>query len=71
MKRGEIWLVNTVPWMVVIDPDAGNHLIKPSSIDLFQVRCVAEERLVKRIGAISAALYEPVREAIKIVFGLS
>jgi len=41
-----------VPWMVVLTPDIVNNLAKPSALDLFQVRCLSEERLVCKIGEI-------------------
>lgn len=59
-----------VPWMVVIESDSMNSLTKPSALDLFQVRCVAEERLVKRIGAVSPEICIAAQQAIKVVFGI-
>lgn len=59
-----------VPWMVVIEPDAVNSLTKPSALDLFQVRCVAEERLVKRIGGVSPEIRAAAQQALKVVFGM-
>ena len=60
-----------VPWMVVIEPDAENNLPKPSVLDLFQVRCVAEERLIQQTGTISKQLQVQMSKAIKVVFNLS
>ena len=59
-----------VPWMVVFDPDSQNNLSKTSALDLFQVRCVAEERLIRRIGRIDADGLIKARSAIKTVFGI-
>src|ERR1700677_3390921 len=42
------------PWMVRLDPDARNGLSKPSAADAFQMRSVAQERFVQRMGEISA-----------------
>jgi len=42
----------SVPWMVMVEPDKYNHLAKTSAIDLFQVRCVAEERLIRKLGTV-------------------
>ena len=42
-----------IAWMVKIEPDAANNLDKVSAIDAFQIRCVSEQRFVKRIGQIS------------------
>ena len=61
----------TVPWMVVIEPDAENNLAKPSVVDLFQVRCVAEERLMRKTGTLSSQLQSSMSNALKVVFSLS
>ena len=61
----------TVPWMVVIEPDAKNNLPKPSVVDLFQVRCVAEERLIRKTGKLSDTLQVRMDSALKVVFSLS
>ena len=58
-----------VPWMVTLIPSAENGLDKKSIIDLFQVRCVAEERLIKRIGVIGSVMVLSVKAALKVVFG--
>ncbi|MEI6206030.1 MAG: type II toxin-antitoxin system PemK/MazF family toxin [Desulfuromonadales bacterium] len=61
----------SVPWMVVIEPDAENSLTKPSVADLFQVRCVAEERLIRKTGRLSDRLQVSLNNALKVVFSLS
>ncbi len=38
--------------MVMLEPDKSYNLARTSALDLFQVRCVAEERLVRRLGEI-------------------
>ncbi len=58
-----------VPWMVVVEPDAENNLTKPSVLDLFQVRCVAEERLIRKIGGLSNKLQTSIHNSLKVVFG--
>lgn len=60
-----------VPWMVVVEPDLENRLTKPSVVDLFQVRCIAEERLIRKIGFLSSQLQESMNNALKVVFRLS
>lgn len=60
----------SVPWMVCLKPDHMNNLAKPSAIDLFQVRCVAEERLIRKLGEITAAEHADAQQALKLVFGL-
>lgn len=61
----------TVPWMVMLEPDKHNNLAKTSTIDLFQVRCVAEERLIRKLGTINTVLFEGIAKALKTVFSLS
>jgi len=41
------------PWMVRLDPDTTNGLVKPSAADAFQVRSLAQERFTKSLGKIS------------------
>ena len=59
-----------VPWMVVLEPDSQNNLSKASVLDLFQVRCVAEERLIRRIGLIDPDSLLKAKSALKTVFGI-
>ena len=40
------------PWMVRLDPDPGNGLTKTSAADAFQVRSVAQQRFVQRLGSL-------------------
>ena len=58
-----------VPWMVTLTPGNENGLDKKSVVDLFQVRSVAEERLVERVGIIGADQLLSVKAALKVVFG--
>ena len=58
-----------VPWMVTLTPGHENNLDKKSVIDLFQVRSVAEERLVKHVGVIGADKMISAKKALRIVFG--
>jgi mRNA interferase MazF len=60
-----------VPWMVIIEPDAENNLTKPSVVDLFQVRCISEERLIRKSGNLSSQFQAAMSKALKIVFSLS
>jgi mRNA interferase MazF len=61
----------TVPWMVVVEPDAENNLSKPSVVDLFQIRCVSEERLIRKSGSLSTTLQASIHKALKVVFSLT
>ncbi len=60
----------SVPWMVAIQPEEINCIAKPSAVDLFQVRCVSEEQLVRKTGRLSADLCEALNNALKVVFKL-
>jgi len=57
-----------VPWMVILEPNANNNLHKKSAIDLFQVRCVSQKRLIKQIGKVEKAILLECKEALDIVF---
>lgn len=59
-----------VPWMVKVLPDNINNLVKTSVIDMFQVRSVSKQRLIKQIGRISDDDLSKVLEAVKVVFGM-
>ena len=41
------------PWMVRIDSDPQNGLSKNSAADGLQIRSIADQRLVKKLGAVS------------------
>ena len=55
------------PWMVKIEADSHNGLLKTSALDTFQIRSVSTRRIVKRIGVVSDEVLEKVKEAIKAV----
>lgn len=55
------------PWMVRIEPTPENGLTKTSAADCFQVRSVAAERLVRKIGQVSKDEMEQIVESIKLV----
>ncbi|MGA2544196.1 MAG: type II toxin-antitoxin system PemK/MazF family toxin [Verrucomicrobiota bacterium] len=55
------------PWMVKLDSDSRNGLTKPSAADAFQVRSVARERFVQRIGKISDHHLRQIADALAIV----
>ena len=44
---------DVAPWMVKIEASKENGLSKISSIDCFQIRSVAEDRFLKKIGTIA------------------
>ncbi len=60
----------TRPWMVLIEPTTDNGLIKPSGIDTFQVRSLAESRLIRRLGQADAETMANVITALSAVLGI-
>jgi len=59
-----------VPWMVIVKPDNKNKLKKTSVIDLFQIRSLSQERLVKKIGSVDKDILHLCKESLDIVFEL-
>ena len=57
------------PWMIAITPDVQNGLAKPSAADAFQIRSVAQERFVQRIGALNSDQIGQILKAVQIVIG--
>jgi mRNA interferase MazF len=55
------------PWMVKLDADSQNGLSKPSAADCFQVRSVAQERFVQRIGSLSEHHLRQIADALAVV----
>ena len=55
------------PWMVRLEPDAENGLDKPSAADAFQVRSVAQERFVRRLGKVSSTTMQEITKALAVV----
>lgn len=59
-----------VPWMVDLNPNALNKLSKRSVVDVFQLRSISNERMIKKIGTLTQEEFLKVVEAIKVVFGI-
>jgi len=55
------------PWMVRLDPDVQNGLEKPSAADTFQVRSVAQERFVRRVGSLPDTAMNAITKALAVV----
>ena len=53
-----------IAWMIRIEPDETNKLDKISAIDAFQIRCVSEQRFLKRIGQISSEISDELTAAL-------
>lgn len=55
------------PWLVRLEPDDENGLEKVSAADAFQVRSVARERFVRRIGGITDNEMRKISQALAVV----
>jgi mRNA interferase MazF len=58
-----------VPWMLRLAPSPTNGLSKESAADCFQIRCVAQERLIKKTGQITSGELETIKGKIAGVVG--
>jgi mRNA interferase MazF len=58
------------PWMIKIEANKNNGLSKTSSIDCFQIKSVAEDRSLKRIGTIDNSLLNEIKKALIKVLSL-
>ena len=58
------------PWMVRLEPDAENGLGKSSTADAFQVRSVAQERFVRRLGRLSDTAMQEIAKALAVVLSI-
>ena len=54
-------------WHVRLDPDVDNGLTKTSAVDALQVKSVAVDRFVSRLGCCSAAVVEEIVAAVALV----
>jgi mRNA interferase MazF len=61
---------NIRPWMVRIEPNSDNGLLKLSAADTFQIRSVAESRLVEQLGCVSDRDLALIEKALEIVLKL-
>ena len=57
-----------VPWMVTIEATKENGLNKKSSIDLFQVRSVSQQRLSHKVGKVPNNILIKCKQSLDIVF---
>jgi mRNA interferase MazF len=55
------------PWMVRVEPDVDNGVEKISAADAFQVRSVAQERFVRRLGRLSDLVMIEISKALALV----
>jgi mRNA interferase MazF len=59
------------PWMVRIDPDAGNGLSKPSAADTFQVRSLSQIRFIHQIGDLPTDTLDRIEKALTLVLEIT
>ena len=58
------------PWMIKLKPNNNTKLSKESSADCFQIRSIAEERCVKKIGVLDSLTMDNIRQALAMVLDL-
>jgi mRNA interferase MazF len=58
------------PWLVRVEADAENDLDKLSAADAFQIRSVAQERFVRRLGKLSALTMQEITSALAVVLSI-
>jgi mRNA interferase MazF len=54
-------------WMVKIEPDTYNNLSKISAADCFQIRSVAQQRFVRKIGILENNQIVAIEKALAIL----
>ena len=54
-------------WLVKIEPDNENKLMKPSAIDTFQIRSVSTKRFLRKTGSVPSNVLDKIKTAIKAV----
>lgn len=59
------------PWMIQIEPNSKNGLVKKSSADCFQVRSVSQDRFVKKLGEVSDSIMEEIRIGLSKVLSIN
>ena len=59
------------PWMVKIDPNSSNGLLKDSSADCFQVRSVSQERFVRKIGEVDRTTFGKIQKGLSTVLSIN
>ena len=57
-------------WLISVDPTHANGLTRKSAADTFQVRSIAEIRLVEKIGAVSDATLDELNQGLLLSLGL-
>ena len=58
------------PWLVRISPSPDNGLDKESAADAFQVRSVAQQRFVRRLGRLTGSQMAEIAHALAAVLAI-
>jgi mRNA interferase MazF len=58
------------PWMVLVEPNAGNGLRKSSGVDTFQIRSFSERRLIRKLGHVDAVVMTKISIALATVLNI-
>lgn len=58
------------PWMVKISPDISNALTKDAAADCFQIRSIAEQRLIRKLGEVDIEVMDKIQMALASVLGI-
>jgi mRNA interferase MazF len=61
---------SVAPWMVRIEPDSTNGLVKVSAADTFQVRSVSQERFVRQTGKLTDSQMQEIAKSLAIVLAI-
>ena len=61
---------SVAPWMVQVLPTSENRLQKSSAADTFQVRCLAQERFVRKLGRLSDPVMRSIGKALVLVLAI-
>jgi len=59
------------PWMIKLEPNKQNGLIKDSSVDCFQVRSVSETRFIKKLGHVDDSAMDEIRIGLSKVLSIN
>lgn len=57
------------PWLIKIEKNSINNLKNDSTADSFQVKSIANERFIKKIGNISDSLVNEIKMGINLCIG--
>jgi mRNA interferase MazF len=58
------------PWLVRVEPSPDNGLDKTSAADAFQVRSVAQQRFVRRLGRLTDSQMAEIARALATVLAI-